>query len=568
MRNSRIGKALGKLVNMVAPVASVAIAVLMIALSLPLFSAHPASAAYDETVTFAENDSPSDPVYTTQTGEGNIPLTLFADLSPTFSNPGYTFVDWNTEPNGSGTSYTDGEVFDFISTPDPGPVLYAIWAGLYETVTFAENDNSTDSVVATQTENGGDALTTFSNLSPHFSNPGYTFAGWNTEPNGGGTSYTDGESYSFTSPLVLYAQWDALPSAILTFNDNGGVGSVTSVIDPSGISIDLPSGTGLSFSGYTFAGWNTEANGSGTEYAAGQSLEAASSETFYAQWLQDPQIEISINANGGASSISILSGVVGSTVTLPSAMNVEDTGYALSSWNTAANGSGTSFEPGQTITLSSSMTLYAQWTLVTPPTPNPSGSSSSSTSTVTVNFVTDGGSGSLTTIDDTTGASVTLPSASNLVRVGYTLTSWNTEADGKGTSYAPGASIAPSTSLTLYAQWSRSSLSPQVLYGAIGDFGDLSTSLNATLERQVRELAVELKSKQYKEVKLYGYTASTGLTSLDKVLSTQRASTVASYLRVELRSMKVTGVTVAASGEGSVAGKTSSLYSRVEVFVS
>ncbi|MGC2175665.1 MAG: hypothetical protein WA614_09400, partial [Acidimicrobiales bacterium] len=143
MRNSRIGKALGKLVNMVAPVASVAIAVLMIALSLPLFSAHPASAAYDETVTFAENDSPSDPVYTTQTGEGNIPLTLFADLSPTFSNPGYTFVDWNTEPNDSGTSYTDGEVFDFISTPDPGPVLSALWAGLYETVTFAENDNST-----------------------------------------------------------------------------------------------------------------------------------------------------------------------------------------------------------------------------------------------------------------------------------------------------------------------------------------------------------------------------------------------------------------------------------------
>ena len=32
--------------------------------------------------------------------------------------------------------------------------------------------------------------------------------------------------------------------------------------------------------------------------------------------------------------------------------------------------------------------------------------------------------------------------------------------------------------------------------------------------------------------------------------------------------MKVAGVTVAASGEGSVAGKTSSLYSRVEVFLS
>jgi uncharacterized repeat protein (TIGR02543 family) len=515
------------------------------------------------TVTFFENDSVSDPVQSAQAGTYDVTadLKLFEDITPAFTNPGYTFTGWNTEANGSGTPYADGAPYSFEeSTP-----LYAQWSPLLSwTITF--NDNGGVGDVASLSDVSGTSVTLPSGTGLSFS--GYTFAGWNTEANGSGTEYAAGQSLEAVSDEVLYAQWDALPSAILTFNDNGGVGSVGSVTDPSGISIDLPSGTGLSFSGYTFAGWNTEANGSGTEYAAGQSLEAVSSETLYAQWIQDPQIEISINANGGASSISILSGAVGSAVTLPSAMNVEDTGYALSSWNTAANGSGTSFEPGQTITLSSSMTLYAQWTLVTPPTSNPSGSSSSSTSTVTVNFVTDGGSGSLTTIDDTTGASVTLPSASSLVRVGYTLTSWNTEADGKGTSYAPGASIAPSTSLTLYAQWSRSSSSPQVLYGAIGDFADLSTTLNATLERQVRELAVELKAKQYKEVKLYGYTASTGLTSLDKVLSTQRASTVASYLRVELRSMKVTGVTVAASGEGSVAGKTSPLYSRVEVFVS
>jgi outer membrane protein OmpA-like peptidoglycan-associated protein len=107
-----------------------------------------------------------------------------------------------------------------------------------------------------------------------------------------------------------------------------------------------------------------------------------------------------------------------------------------------------------------------------------------------------------------------------------------------------------------------------VLYGAIGNFAYLSTSLSPSLEQQVRELAAELKAKRYKEVKLYGYTASTGLTSLDKTVSTERASRVASYLRAELRTMKVTGVSIAASGEGSVAGKTSSLYSRVEVFVS
>lgn len=40
-----------------------------------------------------------------------------------------------------------------------------------------------------------------------FSNPGYTFAGWNTVRLGGGTAYADGASYPFTSDTTLYAQW-------------------------------------------------------------------------------------------------------------------------------------------------------------------------------------------------------------------------------------------------------------------------------------------------------------------------------------------------------------------------
>jgi outer membrane protein OmpA-like peptidoglycan-associated protein len=148
------------------------------------------------------------------------------------------------------------------------------------------------------------------------------------------------------------------------------------------------------------------------------------------------------------------------------------------------------------------------------------------------------------------------------------LASWNTEANGKGTSYEPGASVGLSTSVTLYAQWTSTGSAPAVLYGAIGDFAKNSTTLSVSLEHQVRELATLMKTKRYTKVKLYGYTAATGLATLDRSLSDARASRVASYLRGELRSMKVVGVSVEAAGEGSVAGRTSSLYSRVEVFVS
>jgi outer membrane protein OmpA-like peptidoglycan-associated protein len=147
------------------------------------------------------------------------------------------------------------------------------------------------------------------------------------------------------------------------------------------------------------------------------------------------------------------------------------------------------------------------------------------------------------------------------------LTSWNTEADGKGTSYKPGASVGLAASVTLYAQWTSTG-APAVLYGAIGEFAKNSTTLSVSLKRQVRELATVMKEKHYTKVKLYGYSAATGLATLDRTLSDARASRVASYLRVELNSLKVTGVSVEAAGEGSFAGKTSSLYSRVEVFVS
>ncbi len=40
-----------------------------------------------------------------------------------------------------------------------------------------------------------------------FYKTGYSFTGWNTEPNGSGTSYTDCQEVTFTEPVTLYAQW-------------------------------------------------------------------------------------------------------------------------------------------------------------------------------------------------------------------------------------------------------------------------------------------------------------------------------------------------------------------------
>jgi uncharacterized repeat protein (TIGR02543 family) len=358
------------------------------------------------TVTFIENDSGADTVSTFQIGTGTQALTLFSNLNPQFSNAGHTFTGWNTAANGTGTAFANGANYSFAADIE----LFAQWSGSLatSTVTFNENDSTSDQVDSYETGASTQALTLFANLNPQFTNPGFVFAGWNTAANGSGTDYGNGAAYSFSADLELYAQWDVVPS------------------------------------------------------------------------------------------------------TQPSA----------------------------------------------PIAPQ----------SIQIVFSTNGGSGTLSSLSGASGTSFTLPNSSDLVRPGYTFASWNTNADGSGTSYSSGATVAFSSSLTLYAQWKATPTA--VLYGDVGLFSKNSTELTETLELQVRHLAVTIKAKNYTKISLFGYTAQTGLDTLNASLSRARAQSVARYLRRELRTLHVIGVDISASGEGAISSNASPLYSRVEVFVS
>jgi uncharacterized repeat protein (TIGR02543 family) len=520
---------------------------LVLTASSTLLSAAPAFATGFHAVTFEENDSPSDQVYAYQTEDTSTSLTTFANLSPSFSNPGKNFVDWNTEPDGSGVTYSDGEIYTFDAPLD----LYAIWAAPYVTVTFEENDSPSDSAYAWQTDDTSSTLTPFASLTPNFSNPGYTFDGWNTAPDGAGTSYADGASYSFTTDVDLYAQWTAEPTVTASFDDNGGTGNIAPIIDPSGTTITLPAASSLSRPDFTLSGWNTAANGSGIESAPGASVSLVSTGTYFAQWTETSPLVIQFVDNGGTGSDTPLSGSAGTSITLPGITGLTEAGYTLTSWNTAANGTGTSYVLGQSLLLTEPLTLYAQWTASATP--------------ITISFVANGGSGSLSELSGAGGTSVTLPGASSIVRPGFSLMSWNSAANGSGTSYSLGQSLTLTSTLTLYAQWK--SVPTSTLFGAVGLFAGRTTRLTPALEKQVRMLAASVKTRRYTKVLLFGFSAATGVTSLDHSLSAARASNVASYLRAELRSMKVDNVDITTSGQGSVDGSKNASNSRVEVFV-
>ena len=78
------------------------------------------------TVTYHSNFAPDEP-YTTAEMPNNSTIKLpgYTDLGLP-ENPGYTFAGWNTQANGSGTTYQP-DVKVLVDTMAPGNHLYAIW---------------------------------------------------------------------------------------------------------------------------------------------------------------------------------------------------------------------------------------------------------------------------------------------------------------------------------------------------------------------------------------------------------------------------------------------------------
>jgi hypothetical protein len=78
---------------------------------------------------------------------------------------------------------------------------------------------------------------------------------------------------------------NAVTSYVVTFDANGGSGSMTP--QSSSTSANLTA-NGFDYSGFSFAGWNTEEDGSGDSFVNGASYPFTSSTTLYAQWTVAP----------------------------------------------------------------------------------------------------------------------------------------------------------------------------------------------------------------------------------------------------------------------------------------
>jgi len=120
---------------------------------------------------------------------------------------------------------------------------------------------------------------------------GYIFTGWNTKADGTGTTYSPGGTVTIgTTSLILYAVWSELHR--VTYNGNGADGGDVPVdsneyIYDQSVTV-LGNSEGLTNGTDIFTGWNTEADGSGTNYEPGDSFNIGTANVIlYARWISN-----------------------------------------------------------------------------------------------------------------------------------------------------------------------------------------------------------------------------------------------------------------------------------------
>ncbi|MBO5847451.1 MAG: InlB B-repeat-containing protein, partial [Bacteroidales bacterium] len=401
-----------------------------------------------------------------------------------FQREGYTFVGWNTAPDGSGTSYGDADLFK----TDQNLTLYAQWEKLLFPLFFEANGGSGN--MSAQMIKYDESTALNENT---FIRGGYRFTGWNTEADGSGKAYKDKQEVVITQESYLYAQWTMLSSG----TENGH-----SYIDlglPSGLkwaSFNLgaktPEGSGDYFAwgetepkkeyswesykwssysdgAYKMTKYNTDSH-YGTVVDNKESLEIeddAAHVNWQGKWRMPTSVEYAelINyctwtwaSQNGISGFIVKSEVNDNSIFLPAAGWYVKSGCEyISKWgfywlNNLTPGisplhayywkfySELYKHPYDHIDYVSRYygmpirPVYAEFAIVT--------------------FNANGGQGEMPAQQFAIGESQALMSNA-FTRAGYTFSGWNTAPDGSGTAYYNHQIISPEQNLTLYAQWEQ-----------------------------------------------------------------------------------------------------------------
>ncbi|MBQ6463255.1 MAG: InlB B-repeat-containing protein [Pseudobutyrivibrio sp.] len=336
-------------------------------------------------------------------------------LATTPTKDGYTFGGWLEQKTGVTDTATTREVTESEVENGDTITFKAKWTAKTPVVTLkldggtltgAEVGEAPVADKWTKVSSNAERLFTVGTAltlpaATEITKAGYTFDGWYTSDAG---NITDDSELVTAVPatakadVTYIAKWTAFKS-VVSFDLNGGklnkgAAPIKDVEIPYGYEgTDKKAVAGSSFArtGYTFAGWNTKADGTGTDYAVEADLnvtgikavattgsgesekvaDAVQSHTLYAKWT--PWVmTISFDDNDDSVENTIANKTVtygsSDSVTAPAAPTNAPAEKKFKEWNTKADGTGTAYVTGaelknafQPTEADDTATLYAIW---------------------------------------------------------------------------------------------------------------------------------------------------------------------------------------------------------------
>ena len=405
----------------------------------------------------------------------------------------YTFAGWYTAATG-GTQVSAATKMAAKDT-----TVYAHWTSNTRSYTVSYQTtygtlNRTSQSVAYNSK--GSCTLTMPDNTAEFT---YTFVGWYTAANGGGTKV--GSELTLETPAIkgtvtYYAYVTrSTKSYTHTFNANGG-GTVSPATITKAYNTALGTLPTVSRTGYTFVGWfDTSAASGGTQ--ATTTTKVTRTKTWYARWSIN-SYTFTFDKNGGNTpSITTITKEYNTAVgTLPTCTrNADNTyTYTFAGWfNTSASSGGTQLTTTTKVT--SNKTWYARWT--------------STYKNYTVTWDGNGGTPSKSSssfhYNDALG---TLPTAT---RTGYTFKGWSTSKTG---TVNVNTTTKVTANVTYYAVWTINSYT--WTFDANGGTGDTTKTLNynATLSTLPTASRASTAANNYTFAGWFDTDASTGGTQL------------------------------------------------------
>ncbi len=390
----------------------------------------------------------------------NVPAGKVTLPENKFTKDGFIFGGWATTADGA-KAFDDKAEF---TMPEENKELFAVWVEAV-TVTYKANGATGDDKVEKIAKNGN--FTT--KAADTFTAPeNKEFDSWNTATDGNGIEYTAGQTVeNVPADMELHAIWkDKLVT--VTYDANGGSGIMAPVKVKAGENHTLPTGGEVKFTApanKTFEGWHLKQDGSDEKIT--ELPTVTKNVTVYAKWVAE-ELTITYNANTGTGTIAEGKVNKGEDYTIVADITglTPPSGKEFVNFNTAQDGSGTSYETGSVIkTVMENTTLYAIWR-------EPAG-----TDEVIISYNNNGGTGS---IDEEKIAKDKADHPAKAVTgftapTGKVFDKWNTKADGTGTEVEAGANLSTSltaTNTTLYAIWKDDDTKVVLTYDANGGTGD------------------------------------------------------------------------------------------------